>query len=347
MGYVSVPVLEGYAINAANIRGQQVRVYKKDDNTYALVGGLDLKPTDTIQYSIVPNDTRKVKSAPGGMWLSPQDGEEQASRVNYPALARTIKENIHIRPDADGATVNNALKPDEFVQYMQKNFRYSYAPLPEDKLAKQKDMAGIIDLALTEKRANCNVAATLMMLNDPTDKSPVFEFNNQGADNIRTLVGKEAHARVVDIKGTVYDPTPTLQAVIKPEKRDKPAPIPIGPLTAATVGLAASVIALKRREQIAQAAKATASAAAERTVGDIAREAIAVTDQAMWSGEGAVIDAKHITESQKTINMPVRDALAALRQPERSDTAMQTYLRTQPAVRRVVRGLIRVLSPRS
>ncbi len=326
---VSVPVLEGYEIAAANIDDKPVEVILKRDGTYVLKQS-GMTAQSTVRYWIRPNPLRTVLASEG-FTLAPSDAEKVEDRNN---------ENTAMR-DKVKAIKNQYLQgvdtPQNFVDYMDQKFWYSYNPWPQKDLESAKGPSDLVPIAFEHKKANCNVATMSMILTEPqAGLNPVFEYNN--GDDPLHLSNNEAHARTVDSLGKTYDPTPSRMETIQPAKHDKPASVPTVPLSVAAAGLAAAGIAYKRRKQLAGSVRA-ATSATNSLLTKPYRRAVAAAEYAYWARPGSTMTEADM-QTHLNPNLTAAEAKEALANPELHNDAIRDALRNQRPVSRITRALV-------
>lgn len=334
---LSIPVLEGYTLKAANAGGEPVVVVRKADNTFMIEasrdsGKPDIYPEDTLQYWVVPDKSRVTKAAGPVAYSSNED--TNAGFFNEQAIEAAFDKAVPGNPS-----------PEAFTKGMQTSFTYNRQPWPEDKLAMDKPTADkLVTLTFEQREAVCNVAATMLTMYDHS-LNPVFEYNNSNDGSPLTqLDASEAHARVTDPDGKKYDPTPVTYLRENARSHDPLTP-PVLPLGLMVGAVAAGAVGYKKRRVLQQTTKAVAGAASEkvgsylydRSVQAVAvplHEAADAVFHQSWAAPGTLI------KPGAPIHHAAAHAAATLREPAHHGTGIRTSLAPNPAVSSKAKAVI-------
>jgi len=210
---LDVPVLQGTMPVASNIDGRYTGVLLHDDNSFSIVVNrdrfLELAGSDQrINYWLAAGSYMGVRATSGTSY----PGDE--SNYNHTDITDTWNEALGSAP----------VDPEERIQaevdYIHEHFTYSLEPLSDDTM-EDMDMSGpmlpfneFLQIALDEEKANCNVAAALVAMDNPQLNPAVGYFNGTDADSKpESLQSGESHMWLVDSEGHTIDPTPTKEAL--------------------------------------------------------------------------------------------------------------------------------------
>lgn len=201
----SVPVLQGTIVVAANYGGRPVLVRRHSNGAEDYFSPTyKADPTSrTFRYWLEP--ATDPYAGPIAHALPPLRGSYRRLQPDVQAAWGKVIPNIDQLSDTERAAAE--------VSYIKWTFVYDYNPLSDDMTRKmaygQLSNADFINTQLQAGKANCNVAATLVAMDNP-ELAVAWGFNN---DNSTTLDGGEAHMWLVDAAGNRYDPTPSLRVV--------------------------------------------------------------------------------------------------------------------------------------
>ncbi len=218
---VNVPVLEGMRPAAANVGGQPVTVSESANGTYSIVGDESWQDGQQLMYWLVPD----AKARPHA--VNPSEIVDSSEEPLTPVAAAIAWKNVLGNlPD------NDVARADAEINYIRKNFEYRFSPINMQALQKRSAThpefvklggytGGLIDYELSVgKRANCNVANTLVAL-DNSQLNAVVGYHNHylgyGPDMLST---GEAHLWLTDGAGHIIDATPTKLDPTEPGTQD-------------------------------------------------------------------------------------------------------------------------------
>lgn len=200
---VHIPVLTGMEPIAAEFNDDPLSVFQKSDGTFALA----LSPSQIVATNSHAELTYYVASVEQELLPPHATQPNQFQPMADGAQRQTEMDKIwsayrepHPRTEQDRLLTD--------VAHIHDNFTYEYAPLDDSVDETVQDEArGWGAFAATQLKkgtANCNVAATLVALDNP-QVNAAWGYANDGDTR---LLGSEAHMWVVDRYGAIYDPTP-------------------------------------------------------------------------------------------------------------------------------------------
>lgn len=235
---VTVPTLEGTKLVAASA-DEKTRLHLKTlpDGTSALMMQGSDKP-QVLEYWLAPDKGKKVvATAPVNEYI---EGTKPQPK-NTPATLPTIGSNgghyqalsPHLFDSEWAAHLGQQLPTDpkarlaEEEHYIE-SFDYRLAPLPEadtftdDITSKRRKF---VDYVLDHKKANCNIANTVLVLSNPELNYDIGYHNNNTPDQEKRgteyLSSGESHAWGVDSTGKIEDATPPNNLLPKEAKQFK------------------------------------------------------------------------------------------------------------------------------
>lgn len=198
---ISVPVLENTEVAAASF-----------DDTFPLKR---YKTRNGITTLVLEDDGSK--DSPDNLgeleyWLTPAQNKVRATEsTDIVTYERNPTATYWQQRIPKLAQKNSSKRIAQQVSYIRSNFQYRLSPFPEpqptDRLSK------FVETTFEGKKANCNVANTLLVASNPDKLNYVTGFSNtntpqQNKDALATLSSSEGHAWAVDKKGKVWDATP-------------------------------------------------------------------------------------------------------------------------------------------
>ncbi len=207
---VNIPVLEDTRPVAASDDGHKLTLIRKADNTYA-VSDKDRFGSQAIsgklKYWLVPDVTAPKPKAVQRLELLGTDealGKKTLKEYQkYNGKGDTLA-TLAPQTKADLKEQAQALSSD-----ISNNWAYAYKPFGESQ-NEWKSIDDFVSDASDGKRANCNVANTIVGLSDPT-AAQVFGYKNKPGSSSVALSAHEAHQKRTD-----GDATPMVSAIPKP-----------------------------------------------------------------------------------------------------------------------------------
>lgn len=197
-----LPVLEGTKPVAVNFADREVGLTDNRDGVYSVVLGvkgvqLEGNGNNTLEYWLVPDENAGRPHVTKPTDFTGMDSRQQE-------VIRSTWNRLLADPSARGIA-----RAQEEKDYIQQHFTYSLAPL-DPQTASNMRIAGLgfDDFTLSvlkNQEANCNIAATLLTLDNP-ELGAAWGYNNQDADH--QLMSTEAHMWTVDAAGDILDATP-------------------------------------------------------------------------------------------------------------------------------------------
>lgn len=202
---VNVPIKEGTRIAAASINGRDgVKVYTMTDGLQILLVPSDFSdPFPKLEYWLAPSSDAprpKFKEAPNFH-------EFDSAGTDKPGTLMAELNRLWqpLVPDLPAGGMDRVAKQQA---YIREQFDYELAPLHQPKIT--EDRARYAGYVLTNKEANCNIAATLLAMSNPDELNLATGYDNgdQNEDGSAHLGSHEAHAWTIDKAGVIHDATP-------------------------------------------------------------------------------------------------------------------------------------------
>lgn len=253
---VSLPVLEGTRPVAGNINGQEVELYKKDDNTYGIVRADDSDPAGSLRYWLVPDKDAPVPKAADQLKITAPLNAPEVSVLMGPKTEGLLDGGYTKEAFSKAGELHEAarMKSDE----IKNTWEYSFTPFSEEQESSWKSFDDLVADSEKSKLANCNVANTVAGLQDPTS-AQVMGYMNHPGSGTNVLSANEAHQKRTD-----GDATPLVPAA--PLPLETPFELPFSPLYIALAG--AGVIAILQRKNMKQLAFKTAKRYDDKSRGE-------------------------------------------------------------------------------
>jgi hypothetical protein len=205
---IDIPVLDGTMPVAADVRGQQVSLIRRNDGTYALefphspilnnAGSSGELTGLTVSYTLAPSS------------MHPHATENlQVINDSFGYPTRPVDESDIWKAAIPDLSSDPAKRLAQQTTYVQNTFRYSLQPLPSDMAfaSEYGGWRGFTEEVLRLRQANCNVAAALIALSNP-QLNEASGFMNSPNGNTDILSAHESHAWLVDSQGQKIDATP-------------------------------------------------------------------------------------------------------------------------------------------
>ena len=297
---VRVPVLKGTRIAAAVLNGRPVTLVDMIDGTAALSPSNGVDNVGHLEYWLVPASDAGPEAT-----ASVTVG---AKRYNYDLSTLPITWNDVI-PGFFGKSPLE--QRDLMEQYVKENFTYSFTPFSgQEPLFDSPEQ--YTEAVLELRRANCNVAATVLALGAnaasaqayPTYLNPAVGYLNDGDFE---LTDHEYHMWNVDTEGDIFDATPTKEEAKIPQIAPAEAPSDL-PLKLAGLLLGATAAGFVARRPLRSAWRKV-----------MARAASASADEVQALHNGLTADPETLHRALAIVEAlrydPQRDLARAARRP--------------------------------
>ncbi|HSW37073.1 MAG TPA: hypothetical protein VLG37_01750 [Candidatus Saccharimonadales bacterium] len=274
---VRVPVLQGTEIRAAEVNGQPTKLITDPDGHTAIAFKGSSNQELSVEYWLYPTEPTAGLRAVEPIKVR-QNG---LTTLNPNELSDVWRhQRVTVAPDS-----RQRLETEK--NYIKTRFDYDLAPLQNADVL--NDRQSYANYVLKHKKANCNVANSLLAISNPQELNYVTGFQN-GGDSPQVLSARERHGWTVDKGGLIYDATPI--ATKQSNGPDISNLIGLGVL-----GLIVGVAGFKEREVIAKAVKAGGAVAyiKMRPARQLA-EVRQVIEQTRWTPDSAALKlrrAKH------------------------------------------------------
>lgn len=315
---LAIPVLDGTKPVSVALDGQPVKLLYKDDGTFAIRTPDGQPLSGHLTYDLVPATkgtgphARSAFSTEGNM-----DVNESAMDGYWQTLIPGLPD--HRDPDR---------RTQMITEYIQQNFTYALAPLEADpRIYNGLDFTHVVN---TRKQANCNVAASLLLLENPW-LSVADGYLNRGGKGSGILSTHEAHAWAVNGRGERYDASPWRGissedaayfdegALLEPP-RQLPDQLPLLPLVGLTGALALAVAQRRRLLAGGQAVFNVPANHAQRQLerSDVAalRTARELAEQAVYAPTGRALRVDAALGRAQAAKTTAADEIAKLRRPD-------------------------------
>lgn len=206
-GYVfHVPVLEGTRIVAAELPGHpdaKLTLQILESGIQQIV--MDEKPASTGE------DDREILT----YWLVPDDAApvvRQSARVELSQAPLSDAALSEIWHGAGLTPEDEAADMDAQIASLQSDFTYAFEPIRRPETV-EGSYRNYLEDVLRSRKANCNVASTVLTISNPTETAPVTGFMNHNTEEQRRedraiLSTAEAHMWNTTPDGTSIDGTP-------------------------------------------------------------------------------------------------------------------------------------------
>jgi hypothetical protein len=289
-GFIRFSVLDHTRPVAATYNGQKVMMFQNNDGTYIALLPSTAPSKGKLEYWLVP--ASKGGPSPNvGALFGKFDSWMDRDKEKIDSLLRKEIPGYAEIPEADTNRQARLL-----ADYIRDNFKYSLQPLPPGAMRNVDEWYDFFELAFRQRKANCNVASTLVPVIDPKMNAEFSYLNKRGAGE-NVLTSREQHQTVRDRTGERIDPTPTTLAE-EAEPDPSQSPLPFLPLLG-LAGLAALGAVIAQRKQLVRAAGNVYTKTAlwraeqaerelQRTHASTLRMAASMAEQAAWSPNNQV-----------------------------------------------------------
>lgn len=350
----NIPIREGMGPVAASVDGKSVRMVMKKDGTYGITSKSGQAVTGDLTYWLESHPGRKVKNPGTLLELGVTDNNKGQTTFYYDSALNNVPElgqagrNHFYRLQVLGGKVSDlggvqrySIKQyaKGYEQTIRDKWKYSFTPFKDDEDREWKSLDDFIKAAEAGKKANCNVANTLVGLQD-IESAQVFGYLNGPGSGANVLSKNESHQKRTD-----GDATPIVQATELPPK--KPIKLPVPPDALLLAGGAALTLSQQRRIRHALRAVATHRDKSLQSSYDEARrdEHAAHYNALITASDEHIARARAVAEhvlyapnvnlvsvarsAQRTLEQAVPPAELLLHETQYSNGAVVAHLRTE------------------
>lgn len=292
--FLPLLVLQGTVPVAISASPPSVQMAIGDNGTYAMalhqkpdtvtkVEYWVAQPTQPLELQYRPHATKEREFA-GDMLTNKRTANQLYGIPGYQHETDTVKRRALL------------------VDYLQHHFNYDFSPYSDEDLRKITTWATFAYVTMQSNKANCNVASTLVALQDNKLNIAVGELNGSG-EGQNSLQVNELHQLDVDKEGTFIDPTPSRKTVGSTGHEQPASTLPMAALLGLLV--AAGVIAAQRKRlphMVHMGKDKVLTLVADRAAAEMADLHISVllataaaVEQALYSKDG-VVDTKKVMQ---------------------------------------------------
>lgn len=256
---VNLPVLENMKPVAASVDDKPVKLVSRRDGTYGITSSTGDAVTGDLEYWLAPDAGRKVKNPGTLLALGVLNGDKYTMYYDkdldaVPELGEAGKHHRQLLEVFSHGSKKEQENARAFAKSYEKTirdtWRYSTSPFKRDAEDSWWSLDDFQNAAHDVKKDNCNVANTLVGLQDIESAQVMGYQNGVGSGNM-VLSTNEAHQ-----KRTNGDATSVVRAAELPPS--KPFRLPISPGIMALAG--AGLIVASQQRRIRRGLRAAAAA---------------------------------------------------------------------------------------